>query len=166
MVAMAAHRTGATGPEFSLTGIDGRSLALQHPVDRPTFLVFFKNSCPTCRLISPYLERIYQRVQDAPVRFWGISQDDTDATRTFGEEHGLTFPLAPDRTGLPVSSAYRLISVPALLLLEPDGRISWTSTGFVRADLEALNSEFSRRFRIPGAPLFVESDEVPALKPG
>jgi len=164
---MSALTSGLRAPEFNLAGVDGRHHSLRHPGKDPTFFAFYKNTCPTCILIFPFLERLYQRVGSAPVGFWGISQDSPAETKVFGEGHGVTFPLMFDLRDYPVSNAYGLTNVPTLFLVEPDGTIVWTSTGFVKADLEGLAADFFRRFRIPGlTPLFVPADDVPALKPG
>jgi peroxiredoxin len=167
MPPMAALTKGILAPEFCLEGIDGRKYDLHHPGQTPTLLVFFKNTCPTCILSFPYLQRLYERAEGAPLRFWGISQDSPAETKVFGEQYGVTFPLLCDGTDYPVSNAYALTNVPTLFLLEPDGTVGWTVTGFVKADLEGLAAEFQRRLRIPGVtPLFVASDDVPAMKPG
>jgi peroxiredoxin len=164
---MTALAAGSRAPEFNLEGIDGRTYSLRHPGEEPALLVFFKNTCPACMLAFPFLQRLHQRVEGAPLRFWGISQDGAAETRTFGEQYGITFPLMPDGKDYPVSNAYGLIAVPTLFLVEPDGKISRTSVGFSRADLEGLAAEFRQRLRIPSVtPLFVASDEAPALKPG
>ena len=164
---MAALTAGNRAPEFSLEGVDGRPLVLKHPGEEPSVLVFFKNSCPTCQLALPFLERLYQRLDGAGLNFWGLSQDDPEATRTFAGQYSLTFPLAPDSAGYPVSNAYGLTAVPTLFLVEPEGTIAWTSVGFARADLEALAARLHRRYRIPGVtPLFVEADDAPLMKPG
>ena len=165
--AMAALEAGSRAPEFILAGTDGQTFSLTHPGDAPALLIFFKNSCPTCILAFPFLQRLYERVREAPLRFWGISQDGMEETRAFGSRHGVTFPLLPDGEGYPVSNACHLTNVPSLFLVEPDGRISRAAVGFSKAGMESLAAEFGRRFRMPGiAPLFTAADEVPAVKPG
>lgn len=167
MRVMTALRPGSPAPEFSLADIDGRRVDLRHRDELPALLIFFKNTCPTCMLAFPYLQRLFERVETAPLRFLGISQDGVAETRLFGEQYGATFPLLPDGKDYPVSSAYGLTNVPTLFLVEPGGAISWTSVGFSKADLEGLASELHRRFRIPGVtPLFVAADDAPEMKPG
>ncbi len=167
MPLMAALTQGTLAPEFRLEGIDGKKYDLHRPGQTPALLVFFKISCPTCILSFPYLQRLYERVEGAPLRFWGISQDSPAETKAFGEQYGVTFPLLYDGKDYPVSNAYALTNVPTFFLVEPDGTVGRTLTGFIKADLEGLAAEFQRRFRIPGVtPLFVASDDVPAMKPG
>ena len=164
---MSLLKAGDKAPPFTLTGIDGTLHCLSGPGSVVTLLAFFKNTCPTCILSFPFVQRLYERVEDEPLRFWGISQDSAAETRAFGEQHGITFPLLPDGAAYPVSNLYDISTVPSLFLIEPDGTISRISVGFSKADLEGLAVEFHRRFRIPGVtPLFVEADEVPAMRPG
>ena len=164
---MTSLSIGDRTPEFSLDGIDGKSYSVRHSGSHLTLLTFFKNTCPTCILTLPFLQRLYQRVEGTPLRFWGVSQDSLEETRDFGEQHALSFPLLPDGPGYPVSNAFGLTSVPTLLLVEPDGRIAWRSIGFVKADLEALATLLHQRLRVPGlTPLFLPAEDVPAIKPG
>jgi len=164
---VAALIVGSRAPEFSLAGTDGRTFSLSHPGEVPALLVFFKNSCPTCNLLFPFLQRLHDRVRRTSLLLRGISQDGEADTRNFGSQHGVTFPLLPDGTDYPVSNAYGLTSVPTLFLVETDGTISWTTVGFSKADLESLASQLGRRFGLQGvAPLFAATDEVPVLKPG
>lgn len=164
---MTALAPGDRAPEFTLDGIDGRSRSLRHDGAEPALLVFFKNSCPTCMLALPFLQRLFTRLEKAPLNFWGISQDGADETRAFGEQYGITFPLLPDGAGYPVSNDYHLTNVPTLFLVESGGAVSRASVGFSKAELESLSADLQGRFGIPApGPLFTASDEVPALKPG
>jgi peroxiredoxin len=164
---MAALKAGERFPSFTLKGIDAASYSLTASTAGPTLLTFFKNSCPTCMLIFPYLQRLYERVEGAPLQYWGISQDSAAETRVFGEQYSVTFPLIPDGPDYPVSNACGLTNVPTWFLVEPDAIISRVCVGFLRADLEALAAEFRKRFRIPGvAPLFAATDDAPTLRPG
>jgi peroxiredoxin len=164
---MSTLSVGARAPGFSLPKPEGGSLELTVPGKTPTLLAFYKNSCPTCQLTLPFLQRLFERVEGAPLDFWGISQDSAADTRAFGEQYGITFPLGHDAPEYPVSKAYGLTHVPTVILVEPDGSVSRLLVGFSKADLEALASLLHRRFRIPGVtPLFVPTDDVPEVKPG
>jgi len=167
MTLVTALAAGTRAPEFSLPSVDGTIHRLDHGGAETALLVFFKNTCPTCMLAFPYLQRLYERLEGAPLRFWGISQDGPAETEAFGRQFGATFPLLVDGDGYPVSNAYGLTNVPTLFLLEPEGKISRTSTGFFKTDLEGLAAELRNRFRVPGVtPLFVDADGLPELKPG
>jgi peroxiredoxin len=119
-------------------------------------LAFFKTTCPTCQYAFPFLERLKG---DTPL--FAVSQDDAESTRQFHAEFGITLPTLLDSAGrgYPASNAYGITYVPSLFLVEPDGRISWASTGFHKSELE----ELGRRL---GVAPFRPGENVPEWKAG
>jgi peroxiredoxin len=148
---------GRIAPEFSLKDVDGERQSLRENLKRGALLaVFFKISCPSCQLTLPFLERL-----KASVRVVGISQDDASSTKEFLEYFKITFPVLidPEKDHYAVSGAYRLTNVPAMYLIERDGKISWALHGFHRGDLEQLAARY-------GVVLFGADERVPLMKPG
>jgi peroxiredoxin len=98
----------------------------------------------------------------------GISQDDAKATANFAREYGITFPMALDEKekNYPASNAYGLTNVPTIFLIDTDGTVRVSSTGFVKADLETIAAELAARAKMAAAPLFKTSESVPANRPG
>ncbi len=146
----------ATG--FTLASLEGEKHSLEEMLrSGPVLLAFFKISCPTCQLTFPYLSRI----SGGGIRFVGISQDDAALSKTFAQRFGVSFTVLLDESGkgYPVSNAYKITHVPTMFLVEPDGTISDTWTGFARAGMERL----AVRARLP---VFTAADQVPAWKPG
>lgn len=143
---------GEQAPAFRLGSFALEGLAA------PVLLAFFKITCPTCQLTFPFLQRLVDRGGPRTV---GISQDDAAGTAEFNEAFGVRFETVSDPAGegYQVSNAYGLTHVPSLLLVEPDGRISWTCEGFSRPALEELAARF-------GVGLFEPTDRVPNFKPG
>ncbi|MBL8242181.1 MAG: TlpA family protein disulfide reductase [Bryobacterales bacterium] len=143
---------GARAPAFSLSGVSAAGLTA------PVLLAFFKITCPTCQLTFPYLQRLADR---GGPRVIGISQDDAAGTEEFRQAFGVRFEtlLDPAADGYAVSNAYGLTHVPALVLVEADGSVSWKSEGFAKSELENLAVRW-------GVTLFEASDRVPAYKPG
>lgn len=158
---------GNTAPEFSLKSLDQKEYSLRALLERgPVVAAFFKISCPVCQFTFPFLERLYKRYGSSGAIFLGVSQDDARATKSFASEHGVTFPLASDPDGYPVSNAYGLTNVPTIFLIEPGGKVKVSSTGFDKKDLETIASELAERRKIALAPLFRPDEVVPANKPG
>ena len=122
-------------------------------------LAFFKISCATCQLAFPFLERIHS--SGTGLEFTGISQDDDAATEQFLKRYGITFPVRLDRAslGYPESSAYGITHVPTMFVVEPDGSISHSWSGFSKPDFEKLALR-------AGAVVFGPGDNVPAWKAG
>jgi peroxiredoxin len=158
---------GKIAPGFSLKGLDGKEYSLGTLIERgPVVAAFFKISCPVCQFTFPFLERLYRRYGSEGVTFLGVSQDDARSTKDFATEYGATFPMVLDEKGYPVSNAYGLTSVPTILLIDPDGTVRVSSTGFDKKDLETIAGELAERKRIPAAALFRPDEKVPANKPG
>jgi peroxiredoxin len=158
---------GKIAPGFSMKGFDGKEYSLGTLIERgPVVAAFFKISCPVCQFTFPFLERLYQRYGSEGVTFLGVSQDDARSTKEFAAEYGVTFPMVLDEKGYPVSNAYGLTSVPTILLIEPDGTVRVSSTGFDKKDLETIARELAERRRIAPAALFRPDEKVPENKPG
>lgn len=126
----------------------------------PVVLVFFKVSCPTCQLALPFFDRLHRNASG--LRLTGVSQDEPDPTRLFAQRFGVTFPILLDSAAarFPASNAYRLTHVPSVFVIEPDGAITQSWTGFSREEFEKLAA------RAAAAPLFTSADNVPAWKAG
>jgi peroxiredoxin len=158
---------GNIAPGFSLKGLDGKEYSLGALLGRgPVVAAFFKISCPVCQFTFPFLERIFKRYGGDAATFLGISQDDARSTKEFAAEYGVSFPMVMDEKGYPVSNAYGLTSVPTIFLIEPDGTVKVSSTGFDKKDLETIARELGERRKIAPAALFRPDENVPANKPG
>jgi len=150
---------GTPAPSFQLTTLDGTSLALSQVLAKgPALLAFFKVGCPVCQLTFPFVERM--AANDA-VLILGISQDDVKGTREFNDRFGVTFPTLLDesKSGYPVSNQFGISSVPTFFLIETDGSISKSFSGFSKRDLE----ELGERMRVKP---FQPDEKVPEFKAG
>lgn len=155
---------GARAPEFSLRDAGGERHSLQSLIEPgPVLLAFFKVSCPICQYTLPFLERIHAGAggAEASIRIVGISQDGARDTQEFASEFGLTFPMLLDEAGAgyPASNAFGIGTVPSLFLVEPDGGIAKSETGFSKRELE----EVGRR---AGVAPFQSGERVPEMRPG
>ena len=158
--------TGNKAPGFSLRALDNKEYALGKLMDRgPVVVAFFKISCPVCQFTFPFLERLYKRYGNGAA-FLGISQDDAQSTKEFAQEYGVTFPVLIDTEGYPVSNAYGLTNVPTIFLIDTDGTVKVSCTGFERNDLERIARELSEKRKIALTPLFRPDEVIPDSKPG
>lgn len=153
--------TGAQAPDFELKSLDGGKQSLKAILARgPAVIAFFKVSCPVCQRTWPYLERIYQAGAEAGLQVFGISQDGAAAAAAYNRELGTTLPtLLDDPSAYAASNAFGISNVPTLFVVEADGRISATQTGFSKAALEALGQRVK-------ANVFGPADRVPEFQPG
>ncbi|HEV2689571.1 MAG TPA: redoxin domain-containing protein [Bryobacteraceae bacterium] len=154
-----AVEAGVTAPSFRLKSLSGAAVSLDEILAKgPALLAFYKVSCPVCQLTFPYLERLSA---GKSLQMIAISQDDADSTEGFNQRFGVTFPTLLDQSkeGYPASNAYGITSVPSLFLVESDGQVSKSTSGFSKRDLEALG-------RRAGVPVFRPEDSVPEWKAG
>ena len=131
---------GARAPEFQLQSLGGGKVTLEEMLaTAPVLVAFFKISCPVCQLTFPFLDRI-----STSLRVYGISQNDAQDTGAFNKRLHVTFPtlLDAEESGYPASNAYGISSVPSLFLIERDGTISWSLSGFSRKEIIALGARF------------------------
>lgn len=112
-------------------------------------LVFYKVTCPTCKLALPFLHRI-----DRPVL--GVSQDNAAATAKFERSFEVRIPsiLDPVEDGYKLSNEYGIVYVPTLFVFDGNGKVAERIEGFDKDALERLGVEFS------------ESEMVPEYQPG
>jgi peroxiredoxin len=151
---------GDRAPVFQLEDLNGAVRSASAERSRPTLLVFFKVSCPTCQFTLPYIERLSSGASPDAPEILAISQDDAPNTRQFQERFGLSVPTLLDPgPSYAASSLYRITHVPSFFLIEPDGTISLSFDGFEKGPLEQVAARF-------GAPLFAEGERVPASRPG
>ena len=128
--------------------------ALDPPAGAPWLLVFLETDCPTCRLTLPYLNKL---ARSASVI--GVSQDSECETRRFMEQTSVVFPVTVDRD-LSVSRAYDPSTVPAFFLIGADGRVTKSTIGFDKDELNGLAADMGH-----GA-IADPFDGAPARKPG
>ena len=149
---------GSQAPDFELNDIDGKTHRLSDALALgPVALIFYKGECPTCQFTFPYIQRIFSRVgKTVGWTLWAVSEDDPDETRHFKKQYGLGFDLLVDEYPYQVSAAYGLQNVPAIFLIQPDGKITVSDHGFTKA---ALN-------QIAGFEFFTPNDGLPAARPG
>ena len=164
---MSNVEVGQLAPEFSLKSLDGQEYSLQQLRQKgQVVLAFFKVSCPVCQFTFPFLQRIAERYAGEGASVVAVSQDDARSTKEFNQEYGVKFLTLLDDAKYTVSNAYGLSVVPTILLVSEDGTIKLSGSGFSKADLESITSEFAQRRKLAVAPLFHSDEVIPAYKPG
>jgi len=153
-------------PAFSLPRLDGGDWSVD--VGRregPLLLAFLEADCPTCRLVLPYLTRLADALGSGRETVVAVSQDGATETRALADAYGVRFPVLLDRE-LTVSRAYDPPSVPALFLLDEEGRIGRSSVGFDKAELNEVALVMLDSLGLPPRVIAEPGDGAPDLKPG
>ena len=134
----------------------------------PLLLVFFKVSCPTCRLSWPYVQRLHAAYGGNAVRVVGVSQNATEESRRFFAEFGnATFDLVLDpEPGFAASNAFLVESVPHFALISPAGVVEETFSGWSKAKMEALGARVAGGRSLARVPVVPPGDLVRDFQAG
>ena len=158
---------GGLAPIFTLpTHAGGQEKVPDGATKGLTFAIFYKQSCPTCRLTLPFVQRLHEQVAGAGGRVVAISQDGIDQTISFAGELGLTFPILIDGTDYPVSKLYELVSVPTIYLVSPTGKVARSGAGFSKTGLLAMAVDLAASVCAPEPILYHDGETIPEFKPG
>jgi peroxiredoxin len=164
-----ALTAGLTAPAFDLpaAGGDRERMALADlTASGPALLAFFKTSCPVCQLSFPVWGELARRYGPA-VAVVAVSQDPLARARPWLDRHGFEAPALDDSLGFATSRAYRVQTVPALVLVGPDGRIADASEGWDRERANGWDLALAELSAIPSAgPVSDPTDGLPAYRPG
>jgi|SRR5450432_3939378 peroxiredoxin len=165
---MAALTSGTKAPDFTLLTIDGGKFSLHEELVRgPVVLVFFKVSCPTCQYALPFLQRIFKAYASRNVTMIGISQNGRQDTAAFLQKFGVEFPvLLDDPNNYLVSNAYGLTNVPTIFWIGQDGEIEISSVGWMKKEIEEINSKAAASSSEIVLPLFQPSEQIPEFRAG
>ncbi len=165
---MPALEAAAVAPNFSLLTTDDQNFSLEKSrKSAPVILAFFKVGCPTCQYAFPYLERIHKAYGKGKLAVVGVSQDAKQETLEFMGKFGVSFSVALDDTKrYPASNAYGLTNVPTLFLVSPEGRVEFSSVGWIKTEIEKLNREAARIAGSAPAEIFKKGEQVVEFKAG
>ena len=118
-------------------------------------LAILQTDCPTCRLITPYLNALAGG--SAPVT--GVSQDDEAATSDFVRQMEVRFPVERD-PGFQLSKRLDVVTVPTLYVLDEHDRVIRQEPGFDKNILNEIAALLDR------PAVATPHDGAPASKPG
>ena len=93
-------------------------------------LEFWATWCPPCRASIPGIEKIYEAYKDKGVVVLAVSMDDGgwDAVQSFVKEYGIKYTVLKGNDD--VAQKYQVRSIPMLLVLDKEGKISKRYLGF------------------------------------
>jgi peroxiredoxin len=110
---------GASAPDFSLPGLDGRERSLADYAGQRLLLIFFDPSCGFCQQLAPELGRL----SDQEPRVVLMSRGDPEDNRRMALEHGWRCDVVLE-DGWDVARAYQATGTPMGYLVDRKGRIA------------------------------------------
>ena len=114
-------KIGTRAPQFRLTSIDNREIALKDHLGKPVLLVFSDPKCIPCNQLAADLERFHR--QTLELQFLMISRGDAEVNRQIMKEHKLTFPVLLQRQW-EISRLYAKFNTPVAYFIDESGVIA------------------------------------------
>ncbi|GAC1348004.1 MAG: TlpA disulfide reductase family protein [Myxococcales bacterium] len=127
----------ASAPAVSLQLLaGGRSVPL--PQGKVTLVDFWATWCAPCRASMPRVQSLWQEYAPRGVELYSVNTDDESPQRRsavagFLQENGLSFPVVLDDANRTASDAFRIASLPTMLVIDRQGRVVWSRVGAITA---------------------------------
>ena len=155
-------------PDFNLPVLGGGYRGLQDLLDPGGgILVFFKEECATSEMVVPRLAPLAKAMEKEDRFFLAIAEDDEETARAFRDKHKLVFPLAWQAAPYHASRAYRITTVPTVVVVDGTGIIAERVEGFIKWEYVALGEAVEQALALGAAPPILERpEELPGLRPG
>lgn len=113
-------RLNSLAPNFNLQRPNGAEVELAGLRGKPVLLNFWATWCGPCKAEMPELQRLHERAGDR-IHVLGVNLDETaKEIEPFYNDLKLTFPTVIDK-GKKVANGYRLLGVPASIVIDKDG---------------------------------------------
>lgn len=125
-----APAIGELVPAFDALTIEGESITV--PTGTPTWIVFNATWCSSCRAEAPDVEEAWRTTAaEHGVQVLAVYlSEGSSAIEPFVTSLGLTYPHIPDPQNA-ISSAYRILGIPAHFFIDADGRLVATEIGSI-----------------------------------
>ena len=139
---MRAVGLGSMAPDFTLNDPDGHPVKLSSLRGKCVLIDFWASWCGPCLREAPNVKRVYDKYHDKGFEVLSVSIDeDKEAWVNAIQKHQLTWLHVSSLKGwqCPVARLYQVSGVPAMFLLDRDGRIVSTN-----ARGEALETEVAK----------------------
>lgn len=118
--------TGSIAPDFTLTSLDGKSIALKSLRGKFVLLDFWASWCPPCRAENPNVVAAFEKFKGKNFTILSVSLDkDKDKWQEAVNKDKLTWMHVSDLQGWEstVAALYGVQSIPANFLIDPSGKI-------------------------------------------
>ncbi|WP_024889026.1 peroxiredoxin family protein [Luteimonas huabeiensis] len=129
--ASAAPRVGAWLPTLPLSDLAGRQAELGAGAGTIRLMYVFDPDCPVCERSLPALRPLLERARIAGIEPVGLSRAEPARLQRYVRERALDIPIF--RSDARHHSQLGVRAVPAVLLIDSDGRVRFSHAGLVDA---------------------------------
>ncbi|MEO8189631.1 MAG: thioredoxin family protein [Acidobacteriota bacterium] len=128
-VSLGAVAIGSAAPDFSLTSLDGKPLALAEALKthKAVVVLFVATKCPYSNAYNERMKQMAESYEKQGVLFVGINSNSSEPeaeAREHARKHGHTFPIAKD-PGNKIADLYNAKRTPEAFVITPDGKLRY-----------------------------------------
>lgn len=146
---------------WSVTDLEGNTIAMDTFRGRPLFLNFWATWCFYCKVELPNIQRLADAMKDQGVAVVLITEEEPDVVKKFMADNNYTFTCYLTKEGPP--APFEVRGIPATYILTPDGQVAFHHAGMVAWD--GAKTQAFLKSLVPGAPAVSEpAPEVPAAE--
>ena len=143
---------GAPAPPIEVETLAGGSFDLAAQQGRVVVLDFWATWCPPCLKSLPALERLHKRYADDPTVT--IASVNTDAMpdrsvalQRWMDTRGYSFPVLLEGRQKQLSHAYRVQSIPTMVVVGRSGRVHHVQVGLPANDVDGIEAHVEDQIR-------------------
>ncbi|GIP37511.1 thioredoxin-like protein YneN [Paenibacillus sp. J31TS4] len=124
-------KVGSKAPEFTLTGLDGKTHQLSDYKGKTVVVNFWATYCPPCREEMPDIQKQAAKWADKDVVVLGVNVAESKVTaKNFVDQLGVTFPILLDSKDK-IRREYGVLNYPTTVFVKPDGKIAVIKEGLM-----------------------------------
>jgi peroxiredoxin len=130
---------GKPAPDFKLTGLDGKTVALVDQKGSVVIVDFWATWCGPCVASLPHLNKVYEDRKAKGLKVFAVSMDeDKSKVKPFVEEHKLTLSVLFADEEHKTSEKYSVTGIPQTVVIGKDGVVKKVFIGFGPGSEEML----------------------------
>jgi len=139
LAGLISSASASQAPDFTLQQPE-YSLNLQQYRGQVVYLDFWASWCSPCRKSFPWMNALHERYADDGLVVLAVNLDqDSDAARRFLQRYPAQFNVVFDPQGK-VAERYQLKGMPSSYLIDRQGKLVMTHTGFRTNDADLLEA--------------------------
>jgi len=145
--ARSSARTGTAAPDFTLQDLHGRDVTLSQFRGKVVLLEFWATWCPPCRATVPELVALQGRYKGRAFTVLGISVNDEGGNlraelSDFSGKFHINYPVLLGNEA--VERDYKVWSIPRSFLIDKNGKIRDSYSGYIDQYESKVSSEVER----------------------